>query len=128
MAFQYLCPEAKIIAPWRIWELKSREEEIEYAIKHKIDVPVSKEKPYSSDANLWHISYEGGILEDLSNAPKEDMFNMTVSPKKAPQSGMFIEIFFSEGVPVKLKYGNKTISDSVKIVDTLNKIVAAGAS
>ena len=67
LTFKALMPDVKIIAPWREWEFKSREDEIDYALKHNIPIPVSKEKPYSSDANLLHISYEGGVLEDLEN-------------------------------------------------------------
>ncbi|MGA2090528.1 MAG: argininosuccinate synthase, partial [Endomicrobiales bacterium] len=77
LAFKALMPELKIIAPWREWEIKSREDAIEYARKYGIDIPVTKEKPYSSDANLWHISYEGGILEDTASAYDESMFQMT---------------------------------------------------
>ncbi|MFQ3675408.1 MAG: argininosuccinate synthase [Endomicrobiia bacterium] len=122
LTFKYLYPEAKIIAPWRIWELKSREDEIDYAKKHKIPVPVTKEKPYSSDPNIWHISYEGGILENLENPPYEEMFTMTVSPKKAKDEEDVIEIEFEKGVPVKLYYNKKVFVDSVKIIDMLNNI------
>lgn len=122
LAFKYLYPEAKIIAPWRIWELKSREDEIDYAKKHNIPCPVTKNKPYSSDPNLWHISYEGGILENLENIPQDDMFNMTVSAKKAPNKEQILEITFIKGVPTELKIGNKTFNDAVKIVDMLNNV------
>jgi len=84
LTFKALAPELKIIAPWREWELKGRKEEIEYAKKYNIPIPVTKEKPYSSDRNLWHISYEGGILEDPWFEPNDDMFLLTVSPEKAP--------------------------------------------
>ena len=84
LTFKALKPDLKIIAPWREWDLKSREDEIEYAAKRGIPVPVTKEKPYSMDRNLWHISYEGGILEDPWNEYKDEMFLYTVSPEKAP--------------------------------------------
>jgi len=122
ITFKYLYPEAKIIAPWRIWELKSREDEIDYAMKHNIPVPVTKEKPYSSDPNIWHISYEGGILENLDNTPEEDMFNMTVSPKKAKDKEDIIEIEFVYGVPVKVYFDKKVFVGSVKIIELLNKV------
>ncbi|MCS7231283.1 MAG: argininosuccinate synthase [Elusimicrobiota bacterium] len=126
LAFKCLYPEAKIIAPWRIWEIKSREEEINYAKKYKIPVPVTKEKPYSSDANLWHISYEGGILENLKNEPNENMFQLTVSPILAPNKVELIEINFKEGIPIEIiteegKYNLKK-HGGTKIIQILNKI------
>ncbi|OGS44859.1 MAG: argininosuccinate synthase [Elusimicrobia bacterium RIFOXYD2_FULL_34_15] len=119
LTFKALMPSIKIIAPWREWEMKSRQEEIEYAEKHGIPVPVSKAKPYSSDANIWHISYEGGILENLENAPDESMFQMTVSPEKAPNKPTIIDIYFEKGIPVKIN-GKKY--SSVEIVEKLNEI------
>src|SRR5271157_1956212 len=82
LTFKALMPEIKIIAPWREWNIKSREDAMAYAKKKGIPVPVTKKKPYSSDANLWHISYEGGILENLGNEYDESMFKLTVSPEK----------------------------------------------
>ena len=84
MTYMALEPGLKIIAPWRIWEFKGREDLIEYARSRNIPVPVTKEKPYSSDRNLLHISFEGGILEDPWNQPPEDMFVLSVSPEDAP--------------------------------------------
>lgn len=111
-------PGIRIIAPWREWSFASREELIDYAQKHGIDVPVSKAKPYSMDRNLMHISYEGGILEDPWMEPNEDMFLTTVSPEKAPDKPRYIEIDFLEGVPVKID--GKTMSP-FEIVAFLNK-------
>jgi len=119
LTFKSLAPKLKIIAPWREWDLKSRTDEIDYAKEHKIYVPVTKEKPYSSDANLWHISYEGGILENLENAPDDSMFQMTVSPEKAPNKPEYLELEFEKGVPVKL---NRHPYSPVKLIDTLNRI------
>jgi argininosuccinate synthase len=100
----YLClnPEIKIIAPWRDsrWKLTSRKAMIDYAKKHSIPVPVTAEKPYSSDRNLLHISFEGGILEDPWVEPREDMFVMSVAPEKAPDKPTYIEIGFKDGDPV----------------------------
>jgi argininosuccinate synthase len=100
----YLClnPEIKIIAPWRDsrWKLTSRKAMIDYANKHSIPVPVTAEKPYSSDRNLLHISFEGGILEDPWVEPREDMFVMSVAPEKAPDKPTYIEIGFKDGDPV----------------------------
>ena len=95
-------PDIKIIAPWRQsnWELTSRTAMIDYAKKHGIDVPVTAAKPYSSDRNLLHISFEGGILEDPWNEPAEDMFLLTVSPEKAPDKHTYVEIDYEQGNPV----------------------------
>lgn len=102
LAYMALDPGLKIIAPWREWEFKGRSELIEYAKSHGIPVPVTKEKPYSSDRNLLHISYEGGILEDIWMEPPEDMFVMTVSPENAPDKPSYIEIGFENGNPVSV--------------------------
>ncbi|WP_022852711.1 argininosuccinate synthase [Thermodesulfatator atlanticus] len=99
LTYMALAPDVKIIAPWREWEFKGREDLIAFAQKHGIPVPVTKEKPYSIDANLFHTSYEGGILEDPWQEPPEDMFQMTVSPEAAPDTPEYIEISFEEGVP-----------------------------
>ncbi|PLX42098.1 MAG: argininosuccinate synthase [Deltaproteobacteria bacterium] len=92
-----LAPDIKIIAPWRIWDLNSREKLIAYAEKHGIPIPVTKKKPYSSDRNLLHISFEGGILEDPWNEPTEDMFVLSVSPEAAPDEPEYVEISFEKG-------------------------------
>lgn len=118
LTFMAMEPGIKIIAPWREWHLYGREDEIEYAKKHGIPVPVTKAKPYSSDANLWHISYEGGILEDLENEPKEDMFQWTVSPQRAPEKPETIEISFEQGIPVAL---NNKKTEAVKLIEELNQ-------
>ena len=119
ISFRTLAPEIKIIAPWREWDLKSREEEIEYAKKHKIPIKITPEKPYSTDENLWHISYEGGILEDPNREPPEDIFQLTVSPEKAPDKPTYLEIYFEKGVPQKIN-GKKY--QPVELIKTLNKI------
>jgi argininosuccinate synthase len=95
-----LQPDVKIIAPWREWDLNSRTALIEYAKKHGIAVPVTVEKPYSSDRNLLHISFEGGILEDPWSEPPADMFLLTVDPSKAPDSPTYVEVEFEQGTPV----------------------------
>jgi argininosuccinate synthase len=97
-----LAPSLKIIAPWRTWTLNSRQKLVEFAKEHNIPVPVTKEKPYSSDENLLHISFEGGILEDPWNEPDEAMFKLTVSPEKAPDKPTYLEIEFKNGNPVAL--------------------------
>ena len=100
MAYMALEPDLKIIAPWRIWNFKGREDLVSYARSKNIPVPVTKEKPYSTDANLLHISFEGGILEDTWNEPPEDMFVMSVSPEDAPDQASYIEVQFKEGNPI----------------------------
>lgn len=119
LTFKALSPELKIIAPWREWEMKSREDEIDYAKKHGIPIPVTKAKPYSSDANLLHISYEGGVLENLENEYDESMFQMTVSPQKAPDRPSYVSIDFVKGIPVALN--GKKVSPLV-LFEKLNKI------
>ncbi|MEW6680345.1 MAG: argininosuccinate synthase, partial [bacterium] len=119
LTFRAINPSIKIIAPWREWDIKSREEEIEYAKKHNIDVPVSKEKPYSTDRNLWHISYEGGILEDLSNPPQEDMFILTKSPEASKNEPTIVEIGFEKGIPTKI---DEKPYSPVELIEKLNII------
>lgn len=106
LAYYALSPHMKIIAPWREWDLLSRNKLVEYAKKHSIPIPVTKEKPYSSDRNLLHISFEGGILEDPWSEPSEDMFVLTASPEKAPDKPTYIEIGFYNGDPITLNGEN----------------------
>jgi len=119
LTYMALAPSLKIIAPWREWDMSSRTELIDYAKQHDIPVPVTKSKPYSSDANLFHISYEGGILEDPWSEPPEDIFQMTVSPEKAPNKPEYLEIDFVKGIPVSVN--GKKLSPAT-LLDTLNKI------
>jgi argininosuccinate synthase len=95
-----LAPDIHVIAPWREWDLNSRERLMEYARQHGIPVPVTKAKPYSSDRNLLHISFEGGVLEDPWNEPSEDMFVLSVSPEKAPDRAEYVEVELEAGTPV----------------------------
>jgi argininosuccinate synthase len=97
-----LNPYIRVISPWREWHFKSREELIAYARQNNIPVPVTKEKPYSTDRNLLHISFEGGILEDPWSPAPEDMFVLSVSPEKSPDRPTFVEIDFEDGVPRKI--------------------------
>ncbi|MFH2046481.1 MAG: argininosuccinate synthase [Pseudomonadota bacterium] len=112
-------PGIKIIAPWREWNLGSRTLLMEYAKKHGIPVPTTQAKPYSSDRNLLHISYEGGVLEDPWNAPPEDMFTLSVSPKNAPDKPEIIEITFDKGNPVAIN-GEKY--SPAKLLKELNRL------
>ncbi len=102
MAYMALEPGLKIIAPWKIWSFKGREDLINYAKERNIPVPVTKAKPYSSDRNLLHISFEGGILEDTWAEADEKMFILSVSPEKAPDKATYVEIDFEQGNPVKV--------------------------
>ena len=102
LAYIGLAPKLRIIAPWRLWDLNSRQKLVEFAEAHAIPIPVTKEKPYSSDENLLHISFEGGILEDPWNEPDEAMFKLTVSPEKAPDRPTYLEVEFNNGNPVAL--------------------------
>ncbi len=102
LTFMALEPDVKIIAPWRFWDLNSRNKLIDFAKAHNIPVPVTKAKPYSMDANMLHISYEGGILEDPWAEPPEDMFTWTRSPEAAPDSPTYVEIEFEKGDPVAI--------------------------
>ncbi|MDP6484491.1 MAG: argininosuccinate synthase, partial [Nitrospinota bacterium] len=95
-------PKIRIIAPWREWDFKGREDLIAYAKTHGIPVPVTKERPYSTDRNLLHLSFEGGVLEDPWSEPPEDMYVLTVSPEKAPDRPEYVEIEFERGDPVSV--------------------------
>jgi len=102
LAYMAMEPGIKIIAPWRVWDFTGREDLIEYARSKNIQVPVTKEKPYSSDRNLLHISFEGGVLEDTWSEAPEDMYALSVSPETAPDKATYIEIDFSEGDAVRV--------------------------
>jgi len=100
LTYQALNPTIKIIAPWREWTFRSRNDLIEYAKRHGIPVTATKAKPYSTDRNSFHVSYEGGILEDPWQEPPEEIFQMTVSPEKAPSKPTYSEIDYEQGNPV----------------------------
>lgn len=102
LTYYALNPYIRVISPWREWEFRSREELISYARENGIPIPVTKEKPYSSDRNLLHISFEGGILEDPWAEPPENMFVLSTSPENAPDRPTVIEIDFEDGIPIRL--------------------------
>ena len=102
LAYIALAPHLKIIAPWKIWDFKGREDLVNYAESRHINIPVTKEKPYSTDRNLLHISFEGGILEDTWTEPTKDMFVLSVAPEDAPDEPTYLEIEFREGSAVAL--------------------------
>ena len=117
-----LAPHLSIIAPWREWDIRSREDAIDYAIRRGIPVPVTKKRPYSMDKNLWHLSHEGGELEDPWNAPEEHVYLISKSPLKAPRRTREATISFVEGVPKAL---NGRRMDGVKMLTALNSLGAA---
>ncbi len=119
LGYYALKPDIKVIAPWREWDLNSRESLIEYAGKHDIPVTVTKAKPYSEDRNLLHISFEGGILEDPWAEPKEEMFTLSVSPEKAPDKPTYIEVEYEKGNPVAI--AGDRLSPAV-LLDRLNRL------
>ena len=114
-----LDPRLKIIAPWREWDIRSREDALNYAAKHNIPVTATIKSIYSRDSNLWHLSHEGGLLEDPWNEPEEIMYQMSTSPENAPDEGEYVEIEFESGNPVSVN-GEKL--SPAKIVSTLNAI------
>src|SRR5205085_1548281 len=118
-AYQALAPDLKIIAPWREWKLKSREDCLDYAEKRGIPVAASREKIHSRDRNLLHISHEGGELEDAGNAPFDTTWQITKSPQAAPDREESVEIGFEQGAPVSVN-GQKL--DPVALVELLNEI------
>src|SRR4029077_2393587 len=119
LTYQALAPELKVIAPWREWDLKSREDCLDYAEAHGIPVAQSREKIHSRDRNLWHISHEGGELEDAGNAPFASTWQLTNSPQEAPDREEQVEIGFEQGVPVSV---NGLTMDTVSLVELLNEI------
>lgn len=122
LTIKALVPNMTIIAPWRIWDLKSRDQEIDYAEAHNVPIKITRETNYSKDMNLWHLSHEGLDLEDPANEPqynKEGFLELGVSPEQAPDKPTYITLHFEKGIPVSLN-GEKM--DGVKLIKTLNKI------
>ena len=119
LSVKALNPDLAIIAPWREWELRSRDQEIDYAAAHNIPIPVSHDHDYSMDRNMWHLSHEGSDLEDPWNAPKEELFIVTNIPEKAPDKPEYVELEYVEGVPVSVN-GEKL--SPAKLVEKLNEI------
>lgn len=125
MAIKAFAPDMPIIAPWREWDIKSRDEEIDYAQAHDVPLKISRETNYSKDKNIWHLSHEGLDLEDPANEPlynKEGFLEMGVSPEMAPDKPTYVTIHFEQGVPTAID--GKEMG-SVEIVDTLNKLGGA---
>jgi argininosuccinate synthase len=119
LAYQALAPELRVIAPWREWSLKSREDCLDYAEQHGIAVAASREKIHSRDRNLWHISHEGGELEDAANAPLPSTWQLTCSPQDAPDREEQVTIGFEAGIPISV---NGLGLDPVSLVELLNEV------
>lgn len=122
LTIKALAPELEIIAPWRIWNIKSRDQEIEYAEAHNVPIKITRETNYSKDMNLWHLSHEGLDLEDPANEPqynKKGFLELGVSPDQAPDKPTYVTIHFEKGIPTSLN-GEKM--DGVKLIKTLNKL------
>jgi len=122
LAYRALAPEMRVIAPWREWTLRSREDELRYAAQHGIPVPVTEERPYSVDQNLWHTSYEGGVLEDPACPPPEEMFQLTRDPCRSPDTPQRVEIAFEQGFPVAV---DGVRMSPAQLVQHLNDVAGA---
>lgn len=121
VAIKAFDPHMEIIAPWRVWNLKSREDEIAYAEARGIPINISKKKPYSMDRNLWHLSHEGSDLEFPENAPPDDLLQISVSPENAPDTPEYVTIDFVKGIPTAI---NSQVLGPVALLETINKIGA----
>ncbi|MCK5129712.1 MAG: argininosuccinate synthase [Clostridiales bacterium] len=121
LTIKALNPHIKIIAPWRLWDIQSRSDAIEYANQRNIPIPVKKGKSYSRDKNLWHLSHEGEDLENTWNAPSDDLYMVCTNPMDAPDEPEMVEIEFEQGIPTTLN-GKKM--DGITLIDELNTIAA----
>ncbi|MFT4540270.1 MAG: argininosuccinate synthase [Planctomycetota bacterium] len=122
LGYMAFAPDLEIVAPWRYWDLKSREDAIDYAAKHEIPIAATKEKLYSRDRNLWHISHEGGAIEDPANTPPDDAWMLTCAPEEAPDTPAEVTLSFRAGVPIAVD--GKEL-DPVALVEKLNTIGGA---
>jgi argininosuccinate synthase len=122
VTYATFAPHLRVIAPWREWTIRSREDALEYAAAHKVPVDQSPKDIFSRDGNLWHLSHEGGNLEDPWDAPRSEMFKLTVDPEKAPDKPGFVTIAFEQGVPVSLD-GERL--GGVALIERLNALAAA---
>ncbi len=122
LTFKALAPQLQVIAPWREWDIKSREDAIAYAASHNVPISASTKKIYSRDRNIWHISHEGGALEDPANAAPDEIWMLTKSPRQAPDKPADVSIGFEAGKPVSVN-GQHHVS-GVSLLETLNRIGA----
>jgi len=119
LTYMATAPDLPVIAPWREWDIKSREDAIEYAEQHNVPISQTTKKIYSRDRNIWHISHEGGALEDPKNAPPDDVWMLTKHPWQAPDRPAYVTIGFEKGTPVSV---NGRAMGAVKLLETLNKV------
>jgi argininosuccinate synthase len=119
LTFQALNPRLKIISPWREWDIRSREDALDYAVEHDVPVTATEKSIYSRDANIWHLSHEGGVLEDPWQEPEEAMYQITVAPEKAPDEPEYVTIDFQEGVPKRV---NSVAMGPISVIETLNEL------
>ncbi len=119
LTYAAFAPDLPVIAPWREWDIRSREDAIAYAAEHNVPVAATKEKIYSRDRNIWHISHEGGLLEDPSQSPPDDLFMMSESPESAPDTPEVVTISFEQGTPVAV---NGRVMSPVQLLNVLNDI------
>ena len=119
LTFQALNPRLKVIAPWREWNIRSREDALDYALEHNVPVTATQKSIYSRDCNIWHLSHEGGILEDPWQEPEEDMYQLSVSPENAPNEPEYVTIDFLQGVPKRV---NGVAMGPISLLDTLNEM------
>ena len=124
LTFKAFNPKLTVIAPWREWDIRSREDAIAYAKEKNIPITATKEKIYSNDRNIWHISHEGGDLEDPWNAPKDTMFALTKSPEEAPDKATIVEIGFENGAPISV---NGERMKAVQLLQVLNQVAGENA-
>lgn len=122
LTFQALAPDLEIIAPWRTWDIRSREDALAYAAKHGIPVSQTKENLYSRDQNVLHLSHEGGVLEDPWTPPPENLYQLTVSPSEAPNEPETVQISFEQGTPVSV---NGEALEPVELLERLNELGGA---
>lgn len=119
LTFQALNPRLKIISPWREWDIRSREDALDYAAEHNVPVTATEKSIYSRDANIWHLSHEGGVLEDPWQEPEEAMYQLTVAPEKAPDVPEYVTLDFQQGVPKRL---NGVAMGPISLIETLNEL------
>jgi argininosuccinate synthase len=126
LAYMALAPELKVIAPWRDWDIESREDAIQYAVAHDIPVTATVEKIYSRDRNLWHISHEGGALEDPANPPPDDVWMLTVDPSRAPDVPHILTVGFEAGVPTALNGKTMAAEELLQHLNSLGGMHGVG--
>jgi argininosuccinate synthase len=121
LTYMVIAPQLQVIAPWREWNIRSREDALDYAAEHNVPVSATLKSIYSRDRNIWHMSHEGGILEDPWNEPEEEMHTLTVSPENAPDTAEYVEIGFVKGIPTSV---NGKQMGPVELLSTLNTMGA----